>query len=122
MENKLEEEKPSDCFPGLSFTCEILFSQAWLSERECFLSLHIPLEETRAGRNPESASEEETITFCSFWLHYLNASRKSGFMVTLGFGCSVGPMAEHNICFLSLSTKCYWQKIKKKKQFMEQNM
>jgi len=27
MEYKLEEEKPRDCFPGLSFTCEIVFSQ-----------------------------------------------------------------------------------------------
>lgn len=28
MENKLKDEKPSDCFPGLSFTCEIFFSHA----------------------------------------------------------------------------------------------
>lgn len=53
MGNKLKKGKPRDCFPGLSFTCEIFFSHAWLSERGCFLSLHILLEETGVGSEPE---------------------------------------------------------------------
>lgn len=98
MENKLKEEKPSDCFPGHSFTCEIFFSQASFSEREYFVSLHILLEEAGAGSDPGGVSEE-TIPLGSFLLHFLEASsRRVLLTVTSGFGCSVVPESDHNVC------------------------
>lgn len=112
MENKLKDKKPSDCFPGLSFTCEIFFSHAWLSERECFLSLHIPLEETGAGSDHESVSEE-SIPSGSFLLHCIPASSRRVSIVTSGFGCSVVQLSEHNIRAVSHSTK-YYLRFKKK--------
>lgn len=108
MGNKLKKGKPSDCFPGLSFTCEIFFSHAWLSERGCFLSLHILLEETGAGREPESVSEE-TIPLGSRLLYCLSASSSRVLTVTSGLGCSVVQTPQHNICGVPHSTKCYRQ-------------
>lgn len=108
MGNKLKKGKPSDCFPGLSFTCEIFFSHAWLSERGCFLSLHILLEETGAGSEPESVSEE-TIPLGSRLLYCLSASSSRVLTVTSGLGCSVVQTPQHNICGVPHSTKCYRQ-------------